>query len=59
MHSFYKYFLSFKDTVEENAFAIIVALVGINLFVKFGLGFLFALGLVAFAGHAIYDRFKK
>lgn len=53
------YFNSFTATVKANSLGIILGFVLANLFVKFGIGFLLAVGLVSFAIHAIYERVTK
>lgn len=50
---------SFRDRVENNSLGIVLGLVAANLFIKFGVGLLFGMILLAFAVSFVYDHFFK
>ena len=59
METLKTYFTLFANDIKENAGTVMLIFIVLNMFIKFGIGFLLACALIGFAIHALYTRFGK
>lgn len=59
METLKTYFHNYVEAAKQYAVVIGLVAITINLFVGYGIGFLFAIALIGFILHALYTRFSK
>lgn len=59
METLKTYFKNYVASAKQHAVVIGLVAIVINLFVGYGIGFLFAIALIGFILYSLYTRFSK
>lgn len=59
METLKAYFQNYVASAKQHAVVIGLVAIVVNLFVGYGIGFLFAIALIGFILHSLYTRFSK